>query len=91
MKLSEKEYKKNQFKKLNFLAKMLFYTWIINLKVVDKKVWNNNNDYSYKIRTLNPYNPISYIVFILMFFFFGLINGFGNLTKKDIKDLFKFC
>lgn len=90
MKLSEKKYLKHHIKNFTFLAKFLYYIGVTNLKCFDEKIWNNNNDYHLKIRELNPYNPISYIIFVVLFLFSGLINGFGNLKKKDVINLFKF-
>ena len=90
MKLSIKEYRQRELKTYNWVLRLLVLLSISNVKVIDTKGWNTNSDYFFKIRELNPYNPISYIIFILLLFFKIILNGLKGIKKKEITDLFKY-
>jgi hypothetical protein len=90
MKLSIEEYRKKELRTYNVFLRTLAYLRISNIKVIDKKAWNNNSDYFIKIRELNPYNPISYIIFILLMICKIIFNGLKCINKKEITDLFKY-
>ena len=90
MKLSIKEYRQRELRTYNWVLRLLVLLSISNVKVIDTKGWNTNSDYFFKIRELNPYNPISYIIFILLLFFKIILNGLKGIKKKEITDLFKY-
>ena len=90
MKLSIKEYRQRELKTYNWVLRLLVLLSISNVKVIDTKGFNDNSDYFFKIRELNPYNPISYIIFILLLFFKIILNGLKGIKKKEITDLFKY-
>lgn len=89
-KMTLKEYKRKKIKSMNVVFKMMYYLWVTNLKVVDKGVWKNNNDFNYSIRALNPYNPLSYIVFVLTTPLVILTEGLRNVGVEEIKTWFKY-
>lgn len=90
-KMTPKEYKKSIIKSIGSpIAPILVFLGITNIKVEDRYNWNNNNDYIYCIRELNPYNPLTYIVSALVIPIVLIINGFNKESFNDIKRLFKY-
>ena len=90
MKKSIIEYRKEELKTYNWFLRLLVFLRISNVKVIDTKAWNTNSDYFFKIRELNPYNPISYIIFILLIVCKITFYGLKSVKKKEIADLFKY-
>ena len=90
-KMTPKEYKKYIIKSIGSpIASILVFLGITNIKVGDRKVWNNNDDYYYNIRELNPYNPLTYIISVFLIPAVLIVNGFNVETFDNIKDLYQY-
>ena len=89
-KISREEFLRNVIKKESLIIRIFLFLHITNFKVIDKRVWNNNNDYYVSIRQLNPYNPLAWIVFIVLLPLSVLQYGVVNHTKKDFKRIFRY-
>lgn len=87
-KFTEKQYKEFMLKEQPFMLRILHRIKVLKFEVIDKKAWNNNNDYNYNVK-LVKFNPFSYFVllfFIPLAFFIG---GFNKNTYRDIKKELK--
>ena len=89
-KMTPEEYRDWVFNTKPLIVKICYYLYITDVMVTDSKVWNNNNDYNYKVRELNPYNPLSYLVLSVLFPIAVIMNGFENIEVSDIPKLFKY-
>jgi hypothetical protein len=73
-----------------FLEKLLIYTYVVRLKVMDGNYYKTNKDYSFWLK-LNPFHPISYLLTIFM-----ILKGiFTNTLDYDeflhnLKSVFKW-
>jgi hypothetical protein len=89
-KMTPKEYRTKLINTYPRLLKICLFLGISDLEIIDNDVWKNNSDYNYRIREVNPYNPLSWIL-LLFFLPVGLlINGFNRESFDDIKKLFKY-
>lgn len=89
-KMTPQEYKKWVFKTKPLIVKICYNLYITDIEITDSKVWNNNNDYNYRLRELNPYNPLSYLVLVILLPISIIINGLENIDISDIPKLFKY-
>ena len=88
-KMTPREFREKTIKTSPTIFKICLFLRISSIEIIDKDIWKNNNDYEYKIREINPYNPLSYLL-LLFFIPIGLvINGFNKKSFEDIKKLFK--
>lgn len=74
------------------IVKILYYLCIVQVKIVldeNWKIYPKDMWYDKKVRFLNPWNPLSYIVMIVFFIFFMVTDG-DDLTTSEVKDWFKF-
>lgn len=90
MKYTEKEYIYHVLKETDFIGRVLFRLRILKFEIIDKKVWNNNNDHSYNIKMVR-FNPLSYVVLTVLVFFSFFIGGFNkrhfNDVRKELKQI----
>lgn len=89
-KMTPQEYKKKIIKSSPGIFKLCYNLYISDIKVTDSNVWKNNNDYNYRIRELNPFNPLSYLVLIILVPTAILIDGLSNFDFSDAPKLFKY-
>ena len=87
-KMTIEEFKKNKINSISPLFKLCYFLYISDIKVTDKNVWKDNNDFNYRVREVNPYNPLSYILLLFFLPIALLINGFNRDSFEDIKKLF---
>lgn len=88
-KLTPKEYRKKLIKTYPTIFKVCLFLRISNLEIIDRNIWKNNQDYEYRIREINPCNPLSYILLLVVIPIGLLLNGFNKESFQDIKKLFK--
>lgn len=95
IKREKKDYLRGSLKNMNFWGLLVYYLWIVRLRVdVDKYTENPcyPYDYTLKVNVVNPWNPLAY------FFALGLLIGYVislnfNIRSADLKDwehAFKF-
>jgi hypothetical protein len=87
-KMTIEEFKKKKINSISPVFKLFYFLYISDIQVTDKKVWNNNNDFGYRTREVNPYNPLSYILLLFLLPIAFMINGVNRETFIDIKKLF---
>ncbi len=87
-KMTIEEFKKNKINSMFPLIKICYFLYITDIEVTDKKVWNNNNDFSYRIREVNPYNPLSYILLLFLLPIAVFIIGVNSELVDNVKKLF---
>lgn len=90
MKFTEAEYRNFIKKEQNLVFKILYAIKILKFEIVNRRVWNNNNDYSYNIKMVR-FNPLSYVVLTVLVLFSFFVGGFNkehfNDVKKELKRL----
>ena len=86
--MTPQEYRKKVLTIYAPLLRLALFLHISDIKIMDKNVWKSNDDYYHKIREINPYNPLSYILLLLFLPIVLLINGFNRDSFADIKKLF---
>jgi hypothetical protein len=89
-KMTQQEFRNKLIKTYPRLLSICLFLGISDLEITDKNVWGNNNDYSYRIRQVNPYNPLSWILLLFFLPVALLINGFNRDSFEDVKKLFKY-
>ena len=89
MKLTIKEFRKKTINTYPLLFRVCIFLRISKITVTDTNIWKNNSDFKYKIQEINPYNPLSYILLIVLLPIALLINGFNKENFNDIKKIFK--
>jgi hypothetical protein len=89
-KMTPQEYREILIKTYPKLLQICLFLGISDLEIIDKNVWKNNNDYNYKLREVNPYNPLSWILLLFFLPVALLINGFNKESFEDVKKLFKY-
>ncbi len=89
-KMTPQEYRGKLIKTYPKLFRVCLFLRISDLEIIDNNVWKNNNDYNYRIREINPYNPLSYIILIFLVPIGLLLSGFNKQSFKEIKKLFKY-
>lgn len=88
--MTPEEYKKQVIKSSPGIFRLCYNLYISDVKVTDSNVWKNNNDYNYKIRELNPINPLSYLVLIILIPTAILLDGLTNFEFSEIPELFTY-
>jgi len=86
--MTPQQFKEKLIKTHSPLLKICYFLGITNLEIIDNNVWKTNNDYNYKIREINPYNPLSYLVLLAFLPFALLFNGFNKDSFNSIKKMF---
>lgn len=89
-KMTPQEYREKLINTFPKLLQICLFLGISNLEIIDKDVWKNNNDYNYRLREINPYNPLSWIFLLFVLPVALLINGFNKESFQDVKKLFKY-
>jgi len=84
MKFTEIEYRNHILKETDFIGKLLIIFMILRIEVFDRKTWNNNNDYYYNIKMVR-FNPLSYVVLIVLVLFSFFVGGFNKEHFNDVK------
>lgn len=64
-KSTSEQIKKEFIDSCTFSEKLLIYSYIVRLKVMDGNYYKTNKDYSYWLK-LNIFHPISYLLIIFM-------------------------
>ena len=88
-KITPKEFRKKTIKIFPTIFRTFVFLRISSIEIIDRDIWKNNNDYEYKVREINLYNPLSYLVLLFLIPIGLLIGGFNKETFKSIKQLFK--
>jgi hypothetical protein len=89
VKITAQEFRNITIKTYPYIFRILILFRVSSIQITDRDIWKNNNDYEYKIREINPYNPLSYIVLLLVVPIGLIVNGFNKESFNDIKKLFK--
>lgn len=95
IKREKKDYIRGSLNNMNFWGLVIYYLWIVRLRVdIDGDTINPSypHDYILKVQVINPWNPLAY------FFALGIIIGFlvsknFYIKKSDFIDwkcAFKF-
>ncbi len=90
MKSSEKEWLANEIKSYWIIQRIFIYLYISQVKVSDKKVWNNNLDFYAAIKPFNLWNPLTYVAMIIVIPLTLMVNGFNKETFKEVKKQFYY-
>ncbi len=91
MKISKKEYRKNWMKQRSKLINIFYFLFITQFKIEDSKLYDDNWDYTMRVRFLNPWNPLSYIVLIGLVIFYWLTKTVDDkITWIDFVQIFKY-
>lgn len=95
IKREKKEYLAGSLKTMNFWGLLLYYLWIVRVRVDVYKDTENPSypyDYTLKIQVLNPWNPLAYIfgLGLLICFLISLKFNFRSEDFKDWEHAFKF-
>lgn len=89
-KMTPQEYREKLIKTYPRLLKICLFLGISDLEIIDNNVWKDNNDYNYRLREVNPYNPLSWILLLFFLPVALLINGFNRESFDDVKQLFVY-
>ena len=88
MGMTKEEYKRgiinNHYNKFH---RILFKLGITRIKVIESKALNQK--WKHKVQVLNPWNPLSYIIFIILIVVSFFILIFEDIIP-EIKRLFKY-
>lgn len=81
----EKELRKEQIESMSWLSKLLYYVGIFNFKHTKQE----SGTYKYTQRVYNPWNPLSYPIFFVIFLISVFLDGWIE-TVNGIWSLWKF-
>lgn len=84
--MTKKEYEQQVFNQLGTLFKIFYFIGVYQFRTYS----DLDGDWWMEDRVLNPYNPISYIIFPTTYLILGLFYGFSNVNFKDMLLLFKY-
>ncbi len=70
---------------VNIFWKIMYYLWVLKIRSKKSDIFEKVTVDDTKIRVLHP---LGFIIFIILFLWFGLTEGFFNKEMKEIKKIF---
>jgi len=89
MKSNIKDFRKKLIKTYSILFRIMIFFKISQIEITDKNVWKNDDDYNYRIKEFNLYNPLTYLPLIIMIILSILVDGISG-TFNNFGQHFKY-